>query len=436
MKERLRAADYRFIAICLTLFGASVWFAAGNFYRAFPEASIDFRVTRDEAQPRAQKFLEDQGYILGAYRVASSFSYDDYAKTFLEREAGLEKANQLMGTRVRLWRWAFRWYRPQEREEFRADITPTGDFVAFEHQIAEDAARPEISAEQARALAENFLRTRAHRDPASLDFVETSSVARPHRTDRSFVWKERDFDIHGGTYRINATVLGDEVGEYGEYVKVPDQWSRDYERLRSKNNEAQTFDTLAMLALMIALIVVLVKRVRRQDVRWRRAAMVGVIGMVLSFFASLNEFPLAEFGYRTTESYSSFLMQNLLRRCWARLPGAAGSSSSRPARKCCIAKHTPARSRWGISSAAADCAPSASSWARFSASRCARFSSPTRRASTLWPTSSAHGRRQTCRTAICSIPNSRGCSCCWAATCRPSPKNSSSACSPSRSCAK
>ena len=324
MKERLRAADYRFIAICLALFGASVWFAAGNFYRAFPEASIDFRVTRDQAQPRAQKFLEGQGYVLGAYRVASSFSYDDYAKTFLEREAGLEKANQLMGTRVRLWRWAFRWYRPQEREEFRADITPAGDFVAFEHQIAEDAARPEISVEQARALAENFLRTRAHRDPASLDFVETSSVARPHRTDRSFVWKERDFDIHGGTYRINVTVLGNEVGEYGESVKVPDQWSRDYDRLRSKNNEAQTFDTLAMLALMIGLIVVLVKRVRRQDVRWRRAAMVGVIGMVLSFLASLNEFPLAEFGYRTTDSYTSFLMQNLLQALLGALAWGGG----------------------------------------------------------------------------------------------------------------
>ncbi len=312
MRERLNAGDYRFTAICLALLAASIWFAAGNVYRAFPEASIDFRVTRADAQPRAQKFLEGQGYNLGAYNVASSFSYDDYAKTFLEREAGLEKANHLMGTRVRLWRWSFRWFRPQQREEFRADITPTGDFVAFEHEIAEDAARPEITAEQARALAENFLRTRAHRDPALLDFVETSSVVRPHRIDRSFIWKEHDFDIHDGTYRISVTVLGDEVGSYGEYLKVPDQWGRDYERLRSKNNEAQTIDTLAMVALMIALIALLVKRVRRQDVRWQNAATVGVIGMALSFLSSLNEFPLAEFSYRTTDSYSSFLIQNLL----------------------------------------------------------------------------------------------------------------------------
>jgi hypothetical protein len=62
MKERFVPADYRFIAVCLALLAACVWFTAGNFYRAFPEASIDFRVSRAEAQTRAQQFLESQGY--------------------------------------------------------------------------------------------------------------------------------------------------------------------------------------------------------------------------------------------------------------------------------------------------------------------------------------------------------------------------------------
>lgn len=312
MKERLQAPDYRFIAVCLALLAGSIWFSAGNFYRAFPEASIDFRVNRGDAQARAQSFLESQGFPLGAYRVASRFDWDDTAKTFLEREAGLEQANQLMSTRVRLWRWSFRWFRPQEREEFRADITPGGDVVGFDHEIAEDAARPEITADQARELAENFLRTRASRNLYALEFVESSSVTRPHRTDRSFIWKYRDFDLHDGTYRVAVTILGNEVGGYGEYLKVPDHWIRDYERLRSKNNQAQTFDTFAMLGLVIALVAILVMRIRRQDVRWRRAAVVGIVGMALSFLASLNEFPLAEFGYRTTDGYAGFVMQNLL----------------------------------------------------------------------------------------------------------------------------
>ena len=46
MNQRLRAPDYRFILICAALLGATTWFSVRNFYRAFPEASIDFKVSR------------------------------------------------------------------------------------------------------------------------------------------------------------------------------------------------------------------------------------------------------------------------------------------------------------------------------------------------------------------------------------------------------
>src|SRR5580704_14725507 len=173
--EKLRAPDYRFIVVCMLLLAGTAWYTAGNFYRAFPEASIDFRVNRDEARDLAQQFLSAQGDNTGGYSNAASFAYDDDAKTFLEREAGLERANQILSTQVRLWRWAYRWYRPQQKEEFRASVTPGGEVAGFAHEIAEDAARPAISDEQARQLAETFLNTRMHRNPAMLDFVETSS---------------------------------------------------------------------------------------------------------------------------------------------------------------------------------------------------------------------------------------------------------------------
>jgi membrane protease YdiL (CAAX protease family) len=312
MKERLRASDYRFIAICLVLFAGAAWYSVRNFYRAFPEASIDFRVGRDDAQVLAGRFLAGQGYRVEGYRQASRFSFDDEAKTFLEREAGLEQANRLMGTRVRLWRWAYRWFRPQQKEEYGVEITPGGELAGFRHEIPEEAARPAASVEQARALAEDFLRTRLHRDPASLEFVEESDQTRPHRVDREFTWKERDFNLRDATNRMTVAVLGDEVGGYREYLKIPEQWTRDYQRLRSKNEVAQIVDSALLVALILGLVVVIVMRVRRQDVRWRRAAVVGLVGMALSLCASLNQFPLNEFGYPTTDSYGSFLSQQLL----------------------------------------------------------------------------------------------------------------------------
>jgi membrane protease YdiL (CAAX protease family) len=311
-KERLGPSDYRFVAVCLALLALTTWYTLRNFYRAFPEASIDFRVNRAEGQRIAERFLEQQGDRTAGYRQASKFDFDDDAKTFLEREAGLEQANRLMGTRVRLWRWSYRWFQPRQKEEFRADITTAGEFAGFSHELPEDAARPAATEEQARALAEDFLRSRVHRDPGSLDFVESSSSTLPKRTDWTFTWKERDFNLHDATLRREVTILGDEVGRYREFLKIPEQWMRDYERLRSKNNLAQTVDTFVFVLLLIGLIATIAMRVRRRDIRWRRAAAIGAAGMVLSLAASLNGFPLSEFGFPTTDTYSSFVATELL----------------------------------------------------------------------------------------------------------------------------
>jgi membrane protease YdiL (CAAX protease family) len=323
VKERLRASDYRFILICAALLAATTWFSVRNFYRAFPEASIRFKVSRDDARNVAATFLAGQGYRLAGYRQAAQFTFDDEAKTFLEREAGLERANRIMGARVRLWRWGYRWFRPLQKEEYNVEITPLGQLAGFEHEIPEDAARPAATAAQARALAEDFLRTRLDRDPAGLDFVEATDAARPHRVDRAFTWKERDFQMGDATNRLEVTVLGDEVGGYREYLKIPEQWTRDYKLLRSKNEVASTIDTAVMLVLVVGMVIVIVLRVRRHDVPWRRAALVGLAAIVLGFLAQLNEFPLHEFNFPTTDSYGSFLSREFLNALLVSL-GAGG----------------------------------------------------------------------------------------------------------------
>src|SRR3954465_5176029 len=183
MNDRFDRADYRFLSVCVALLAATAWFSVRNFYRAFPEASIDFRVNRSEGQSLAGAFLAGQHYDTTAYRQASSFTFDDDAKTFPRREAGLQQANRIMGTRVRLWRWSYRWFRPLQKEEFRVDITPRGELAGFLHQLPEDAPRPDASSDQAPPPPGDFLRARVHRDPATLEFVDAGEVARPHRTD-------------------------------------------------------------------------------------------------------------------------------------------------------------------------------------------------------------------------------------------------------------
>jgi len=311
MPSKLTSADYRAIAIGLLVAGISLAIGIKYFSRAFPEAAIEFRVNRDDSTPLAQEFLAERGFGVGGYRHAAIFGYDESAKVYLERTQGLVRMNGLTRGPARLWRWSHRWFKPQQKEEFRVDVSPAGQVVGFDHEIPEAAAGANLDSASARAVAEKFLVEVMQRDFTDLEFVETETEKRPARTDHSFTWRQKSVDLGDGSLRIAVEVDGDQVAGYREFVKVPEQWSRDYEKLRSSNTAAQLVDEIFFVLLIIAAGVILVRRLRDRDVPVRLSVGFGLVATVLYFLGQLNTFSLEEFGYRTTDSYPSFVAGHL-----------------------------------------------------------------------------------------------------------------------------
>ena len=100
---------------------------------------------------------------------------------------------------------------------------------------------------------------------------------------------------------------GDQVAGYSEFINIPEQWNRDYAKLRSRNNSAQVVDGVFFSLLSLAMMVILVMRLRHHDVPLRMSFGFGLIAAILYFLGQLNAFSLAQFSYSTTESYSSFV---------------------------------------------------------------------------------------------------------------------------------
>jgi membrane protease YdiL (CAAX protease family) len=312
MPVKLTSAQYKVIAIVITVAAASLAIGVKYFWRAFPEAAIQFRVNRADSEPIAQKFLSERAAPWQGYRHAAIFNYDDEAKVYLERTQGLERMNALTQGPIHLWRWSHRWFKPQQKEEYRVDVTPTGQVVGFDHEIPEAAPGANLPADQARAIAENFLRDVMHRDLGSLEFLATETEKRPARTDYSYTWKQKNVELGDGSYRISVEVDGDQVAAYSEFVKVPEQWSREYQKLRSRNVSAQLVDEVFMFLLLGAMVVVLALRLRDRDVPVRLALVFGLVAAGLYLSGQLNNFGLEQFGYQTTDSYSSFMGNYLL----------------------------------------------------------------------------------------------------------------------------
>jgi CAAX prenyl protease-like protein len=311
MPIKLTAAQYKVIGIAVVVAAVSLGIALKYFGRAFPEAAIEIRVNRGESTPLAEKFLAARGFHLDGYRHAAIFSYDDDTKLYLERTQGLERMDQLTHGPIHLWRWSHRWFLPQQKEEFRVDVSPAGEVVGFDHEIPEAAAGANLDQPAARAVAEQLLREVMKRDLADLEFVEGEANKRPARTDYTFTWKQKSVDLGDGSLRLEVGVDGDQVSGLSEYVKVPEQWSRDYEKLRSRNTSAQVVDEVFWILLSVVMLALLVMRLRDRDVPRRLAVGFGLTATVLYLLSQANTFSLTQFGYPTTDSYSSFVTEYL-----------------------------------------------------------------------------------------------------------------------------
>ena len=317
METKLTRKDFAFIGGCLLVAAVSLAVGVHYFYRAFPEASIDFRVTRDEAKAQAADFLAARGFDLAAYRHSAIFRYDNQTKTFLERELGLEGATQVIGDPVQLWRWSNRWVRELEKEEFQATVTTSGELVSFSHLIEEEAPGASLAEAEAHRLAATFLTGELGHDLAALDFVEAQAQERPNRIDYTFNWKLRDFAVGDAHYRFYVRIQGDQIGGFGEYLKIPEAWERDYAELRSRNETTGLVAGTLLILTVLAMLVSFFSGVRARDIRWKTAAIFGAIAAALTLLAQLNNLPLTSFSYDTTDTYGSFLTGQLLNSLFA-----------------------------------------------------------------------------------------------------------------------
>ncbi len=312
--ERLTGSDKRTLLIWV-LFGiAGVFFARHYFFQAFPEASVNFSVSRDEALQRAQKFTNGLGENVSGYESAIIFAVDDNAKTYLERELGLQRANQLMSSTLHIWYWDVRFFKPQQEEEFHVHVTPAGEIAGYTHKVEESRAGAMPDRAAAQATAQNFVAGKLGADLTAWDFLqeEVNSKKAPKRLDWSFTWEKHGFRAKDASYRLRVSLQGDRIGGSQEFLRVPEEWERHYKRLRSGNDTLAAAFIVPYILLIAVATWLGISLARRGQTGWGAALKLGAVVALVLFFMQLNEWPLSRMEYDTNSPYGSFVFKQFV----------------------------------------------------------------------------------------------------------------------------
>ena len=313
-KVGLSGRDKRALVLWVLAGIVGWWYAQRHFFEAFPEASVNFRVTREEALIRAKTFVGSLGQDVNGYRSVIVFGVDDNAKTYLERQVGLKEANRLMSSEVHVWSWNVRFFKPQQEEEYRVGVSPEGNITGYEHVVPEALAGRDPSREAAQKTAQNFLEAKLGKAASDWDFLpeESNSVKRPNRTDWTFTWEKHGFRAKDAPERLKIELNGDQIGGAREALKVPEQWVRDYKHLRSTNEFYNTVAIIPYLLLFGMALGIGIQLTRKGQTNWKLALQLGTLVAILLTAMQLNRWPLDLSGFDTNSAYGSFVIKRVM----------------------------------------------------------------------------------------------------------------------------
>lgn len=292
-------------------------FAFRFFPRAFPIVSLNITMDRAAAVTRAADLARQHGWgPQQGVRAAASFELDDKVQTFVELEGGGSAAfNRMLNDRdYTPYTWRVRRFRPGDVNETNIRFRPDGRPFGFVEKIAEDAQLPNLSVAAARKLGARTAADDWGIDLSDYDLVESGRQQRPNgRIDHSFVYQRRDHSLGEGSYRLQITVSGNRVSEVMPFVRVPEAFSRRYEKMRSANTAIATGGSVGMIFYLLGGCGIgLFYLLRRQALLWRPAVKLALVIAVIQILAAVNAWPLSWLHYDTAIPAGRFMLQSLL----------------------------------------------------------------------------------------------------------------------------
>jgi len=314
--QPLTRRDLQFAAVTVIIITLCAVYVRINYSQAFPAASLDLTLSKAEITERAGTFAASQRWATAGFRKITVFDPDDDARLYLERELGLSEANRLMRARVSVWRWRVRWFKPPGKEEFVVYLRPDGAVTGFNHVVPESDSGARLSSAGAQELATHFVSSQT---PEPIRLVENHLEQRPYRDDYSFTWEDRNFHANTATYRRTVVVQGDHIGQYSEFLYVPETWTRQFAAMRSRNDLYAGIAEACWIPLILAAIAVAIGALRRRVVPWRSLVMITGAVSALIIANHVNSLPYLIDEFPTSSPYSQTILLLLLQALGAGL---------------------------------------------------------------------------------------------------------------------
>jgi len=278
---------------------------------------VNLTITADKQQvlEDAQSLASELEFDLNGYQNVTSFNSQDDLQCFIELEAGGKDAfvEMFQSGAYFPYQWKVRFFREKQIEEMVVSFSPEGKRLGYSRKLSEKSPGASLAKEQAQELGEQQVIPWCQ-NFENYKLVEYDSETRDTgRVDHKLTYEREDLVIGKGFYRFSIFVCGDVVAKMEPSVKVPDNFSRRYQQMRSANSllgAVGGFFFRLIYVLFLGLIG-LMFFYRRNYLLVKSSLNAALFIAVGCFLYGLNSCSLWWASYDTVQSSFSFILMKL-----------------------------------------------------------------------------------------------------------------------------
>lgn len=284
------------------------------YFVVTPGLNVEISFSRTQAMAAAQAFQKEYFPELQTNRTALTFVTDQHLQNYVELEAGGVAAFQQLIPELDAVThyWKLRSFSEGQEEELILAFSPQGDFISFAFFIPAEKPGVALEEDAARELAEAGARLHLGARFDAYKPLETNLVRQTTgRADHSFTYEHTSLQAGEARFRLNVKVAGDQLVAIDTFKFIPQAFNQRFGEMRALNHQISQVSNFFLMGLfgLCGLVGGGIWLYRRHQLRWRAAlipAAVVAAGMGAMVLANL---PSAWMSYRTTDTVTSFLLQ-------------------------------------------------------------------------------------------------------------------------------
>ncbi len=297
------------ICVLISLTGF-VFYALFN-KQVFPAASLEMKLTKEEAASASRVMAEKFGYNLDKVIQTTTFLSDNDAKTVLEFKLGIKKANELMKRDVPVWIWRTRFCKELSKEQIYVAWTTDGQLKSVFNRLENDKKLPSLSKDDALQLAQTFVKETGKQNLTAYELFDSGAESKPNRLDQHFEWRKRGYPE--SELRIRVEVAGNQVSEYRYYLSPTDTWTREYKSIRENNELLGKIASFFICGFIAATIGAFIHGLNTHNIRWRFSVVFSAIVSVLFLLGQINNWTnTLDTAYDTSSTLSNFVTRTVI----------------------------------------------------------------------------------------------------------------------------